>query len=220
MTLTMKIAIALLGIAAFAPWHASAASLYGSASASPAEPGMLSQAGLEIGTSPYIELNAEADVTAGTGTPSEGSAGDDAEDTEEDKPATDADIRAYADALTMQNAAVAHAEAERKGKTLVEYYHPGKLFGFITVAVKAKTVIDADESGVVKVKTSMPFWNFLVAGTGGIDAAVDQELSATGAVMADAAVPTAGAKVRLIDAIVAAHAHAAATAGGSAEAGA
>lgn len=209
MTLTMKIAILVLGIAAFAPWGAGAASLYGGASVGPAEQGVLSQAGIDIGVSPAIELDAEAYVdvtTTATGTPSEGSAGDDAE---EEKAATDADIRAYADALVLANASVAHAEGTRKGKTVLEYYHPGKLFGFMEVKVKAKTVVEADESGVVSVKTRMPWWNFLVTGTGEVGEAVDGELSATGSVSMDAKLPTAAAKVRLIDAMAAAHARAA-----------
>lgn len=197
----MKIAIALLGLVAFAPWGAGAASLYGNLE----EKGTLSQAGLDISTSPYMPLDAEAEVEA-TGTPSQGSAGDDAEEPE--KAATDADIRAYADALVLQNTSVAHAEATRKGKTIVEYYHPGKLFGFIDVKVKAKTVVQADESGVVSIRTHLPWWCFLTTGAGEVDEAVDGELSATGSVSMDAKLPTAAAKVRLIDAITAAHARA------------
>ena len=209
----MKIAITLLAFAAFAPWGATAASLYGSASAGATEQGTLSQAGIEIDTSPYVQLGAEAAVTtSATGTPSE--------DVEiEEKAATDADIRAHADALLLKNASVAHAEGTRKGKTVVEYYHPGKLLGFMEVKVKAKTVIEADESGVVSVKTHMPWWNFLVSGTSEKGRAVDGELSATGSVMMDAKLPTAAAKVRLMDAMVAAHARAALMAEATAEAG-
>lgn len=202
MTLTTNIAIGLLAIVAFAPWSAGAASLYGGATGD----GTFSQAG--------IDVDASVGVSAGaTGTPSAGSAGDDSSsnpgiEVEEEAAATDKDIAAHGEILRTKNAAVAHAEGTRKGETIVEYYHAGKLFGFMPVKVKAKTVVSADESGVVSIKTHMPWWNFLVSGTGETNKVVDGELTGSGAVSMDAKLPTAASKVRIMDAVVAAHARA------------
>ncbi len=170
----------------------------------------LAQAGIDIGTDIGVSTDA-------TGTPSDSSAGDDANldasatvtvDTKD--VATNKDIVEFTTALQQQNPDLAGASAvKEENKVVVEYYHNGKFLGFMSVRVKAKTTIESDDSGVVRVATRMPWWNFLVTGTGKVGKAIDGELAASGQVMMDTKIPSATARARVIEAITNAHARAA-----------
>lgn len=127
--------------------------------------------------------------------------------------ATDAELSVYRENLKVEDERVADARAEEDGSVVVEYFHDGRLLGIIPVKVRSTTELTAGERGV-EARTSMPWWNFLVTGTGSVAAEVDDALDASVSAQAAAG---AAAKAQLIEAAADAHARVAASASLSAK---
>jgi hypothetical protein len=52
---------------------------------------------------------------------------------------------------------------ETESKVVVSYNHRGKLFGFIPVTVRSRTVVTTGVNNEVEVNSTLPWWAFLVA---------------------------------------------------------
>ncbi len=201
MTIT-KTLIALAVFTALAPTHIFAASLYGGGTA------QAGAADISVGIGADV-----ADDTA-TGSPSSSSAGDDATVDVGLGVGANADFSTYAETVMNADSRVASVNAGEDDSVAVEYWHDGKLFGLFPVKVKSETRAALAVNGSADVETHMPWWNFMVMGTGSAGAMVDEELSTSAMVAADLKMAeNAAARARIVDAIIAAHADARMSAG-------
>lgn len=123
---------------------------------------------------------------------------------------TGADLNLYENNISMTNARIIDADSS-KSKVAISYEHKGRLLGFIPIMVQTRTTASVAEDGTLMVKTTIPWWNFLVAGTGSVRADVDNELSGSAELLQQvSASEDANARARALDTIAHAHAHAAA----------
>lgn len=193
-------------LALVAPAYASAASLTGEAR------GSLIAQGMDVGV--------DIDVGAGaTGTPSQGSAGDDAvigvSPMRVLDVSTDADLDRYETSLRGEDQYFVDATMEAQGKVEVAYYHDGRLFGIIPVKVKSHTEVSTNDEGQVVVVTRLPWWSAFVTGTGTVASSVDEDLAASGTLATDLKLEgNAAAKARILEAVANAHARARVSAAG------
>jgi hypothetical protein len=118
---------------------------------------------------------------------------------------TEAELELEFDQIRSENPSVANIEAEERSIT-VAYLYPGKLFGFIPVAVRAESEAKIESGGEVVVKTHMPWWNLFVTGTGDVSARVDDELKANQDIVADVRMSgNVDARERVVDTLLSAH---------------
>jgi|SRR3989344_5738237 len=80
---------------------------------------------------------------------------------------SDADLEIFSENIVAENDGVAKvkisSEGEEESQVIVFYKQHGKLFGFIPVTIRSKTVVESDRDSEVIVKSSLSWWGFLVA---------------------------------------------------------
>lgn len=168
------------------------------------------------------------DDSDATGTPSQGSAGDDANTTTSGSGSvnlrtnalgiaitgsaqvtTDEDLQIYQENLRTEDSGFANADLDSDEDVDVAYWHEGKFLGLFPVKVESHTVVAMGSDGNVNVETHMPWWNFFVTGTGSVAADVDSELESSSMIENDFKMGgSAGAKARILEAVANAHASA------------
>jgi hypothetical protein len=133
---------------------------------------------------------------------------------------TSADLQVFSNNVMAENADVAsvNADATSTGGVEVSYKHLGHLFGIFPIWVTSTTDVSADASGQTQVSTYLPWWSFLVTGTGNVKSSVDASLSNSSSVAAAlSANSSAAARAEVVQAIIDAHAAADASASANAD---
>lgn len=174
------------------------------------------QAGLDanfdVGVEASTTTNVENERENGTTGDSDDSSGARSSST----VTSDAELVLYGEALQQADANVGRAEASTDGEIRVEYYYPVRLFGVFQVRAKSETTVELGKSGMLQVRTRMPWWSVAATGTGTVPASVDSALSNSGEIITDMKFRgDAAARARVLEAVVAAHKSAALRLAGS-----
>ena len=188
-----KVLSALLLFALFTP-VAHAASLT-------ADAGVVAQA---------VDVGIDVQMDVATGTPSDSSAGDDADlgvsVMSSSDVADEDDLERYQTSLKGEDAYYDDAVMDADGYIAISYYHEGRFLGLVPVQVKSHTTVATNTDGQVTVKTHMPWWNLFVSGTADIASDIDARLAGSGTLASDSKMTdNAAAKARIIEAVVQAH---------------
>lgn len=96
------------------------------------------------------------------------------------------------------------SKSEGESKIEVVYKHYGKLFGVMPVVMKSYTTVETKADGEVKVKSSLPWWSFLVTETNYAQTEIESKIKENSKIKASANVQiTAEAKAEIVEAVIA-----------------
>lgn len=121
---------------------------------------------------------------------------------------SESDLDVFSSNISKKNSEVSKVETDSNtnGESEVEviYKHKGKLFGFIPVTVKSKTVVDIKDDAKTEVHSTMSWWNFMVTGVDYEKNNIESRIKNNSKVQANAQInASAQAKAEIAEAIVA-----------------
>ncbi|MBI5138747.1 MAG: hypothetical protein HZA95_03035 [Candidatus Vogelbacteria bacterium] len=120
--------------------------------------------------------------------------------------ATDEDLKVFSSNIKSKNKAVVSVEENSADSSPVKivYKHTGKLLWLIPVTIESTTVIEAKSDTEAEVRSSLPWWGFLVAGENYNSAALEARIRNNERIMANAKVnANARAKAEIAEAVIA-----------------
>jgi len=117
------------------------------------------------------------------------------------------DLNVFSSNIVLKNTAVAHVDMNSENtaemKITVVYRNKGRFLGFIPVTIKSTTVVGASGGAEASVKSSLPWWSFLVAGENYNRVALESSIKNSPTIQANAKVnASAQAKAHIAETVI------------------
>ncbi len=115
----------------------------------------------------------------------------------------DPDFDLFVETVKGEDESVRTVDVDSDGDVEVAYEHEGKFLGLFSVTYTSKTRVETDANGDAVVKVMMPWWSFLVSGSGDVKSEIESTVESDARVAANAEADVSmDSRVKLVEVLV------------------